>query len=136
MAKKVTKKATKTTAKTKPAYVDGFVLLVPVKKLAAYKKIATIASKVWLDHGALQYVETVGDDLDLPFGLPFTKLAKPKKGEAVVFAWITYASKVDRYRVNAAVMTDKRLDKLMDPKKMPFDMKRMSCGGFKVMVAV
>ncbi len=132
MAKQV---KAKSNAKAKPAYVDGFVLLVPTKKLTAYKKIAKLASKVWMDHGALQYVETVGDDLDLPFGLPFPKLAKPKKGESIVFAWITYPSKAARYQINAAVMHDKRLDKVMDPKKMPFDMKRMSCGGFKVMIS-
>ena len=119
-----------------PRYVDGFVLLVHTKKLAAYKKLAAAASKVWLEHGALQYVETEGDDLTPGFGLPFTKLTKAKKGETVVFSWIMYKSRAHRDRVNAKVMKDKRLAAMCDPKNMPFDMKRMSCGGFKTMVDV
>ena len=119
-----------------PRYVDGFVLLVPTKKLAAYKKLAAAASKVWLEHGALQYVETEGDDLTPGFGLPFTKLTKAKKGETVVFSWIMYKSLAHRDRVNAKVMKDKRLAAMCDAKHMPFDMKRMSCGGFKTMVDV
>ena len=115
-------------------YVDGFLLPIPKKNLGAYKKMATVASKVWRDHGALQYVEAVGDDLTPGFGLPFPKLAKAKKGETMVFAYIAYKSRAHRDAVNKKVMADKRLASMMDPKKMPFDMKRFIWGGFKVVV--
>jgi uncharacterized protein YbaA (DUF1428 family) len=118
------------------AYVDGFVLAVPKKKLNAYKRMAQIAARVWRDHGALDYRECVGDDLQAKFGLPFPKLAKLKAGETVVFAWISYKSRAHRDRVNAKVMKDKRITDSCDPKNMPFDLKRMAYGGFKVMVAM
>jgi uncharacterized protein YbaA (DUF1428 family) len=118
------------------AYVDGFVLVVPRKKLDAYKRLARIASRVWRDHGALDYKECVGDDLKTKYGLPFPKLVKVKQGETVVFSWITYRSRAHRDRVNARVMKDKRLLNACDPKDMPFDMKRMSHGGFKVLVSM
>jgi uncharacterized protein YbaA (DUF1428 family) len=114
------------------AYVDGFVLAVTTRKLAAYRKMSSLAGKVWKAHGALEYRECVGDDLQTEYGLPFQKLVKPKRGESVVFSWIVYKSKADRKRVLKKVMADKRLN--MDPNKMPFDMKRMSYGGFKVLV--
>ncbi len=114
------------------AYVDGFVLTVPTRKLAVYRRISTLAGKVWKAHGALEYRECVGDDLQTEHGLPFGKLVKPKRGESIVFSWIVYKSKADRKRVLKKVMADKRLK--MDPKEMPFDMKRMSYGGFKVLV--
>lgn len=117
-----------------PAYVDGFVLPVPTKNLPAYRRLARIAAKVWREHGALDYRECVGDDLAVPFGLPFTKLVKPKRGETVVFAWITYKSRAHRDRVNKAVMKDPRLKCPQDPKDMPFDCKRMAYGGFKTLV--
>jgi uncharacterized protein YbaA (DUF1428 family) len=116
------------------AYVDGYLLAVPKKNLPAYKKMASVGSKVWRDHGALEYRETVGDDLDSKWGEPFPKLMKLKPGETAVFAWIVYKSKAQRDKINAKVMTDPRLAALMDPKKMPFDMKRMSVGGFKMLV--
>lgn len=116
------------------SYVDGFVLLVPKKNLAAYKRISTAAGKIWREHGALDYRECVGDDLDVKFGRPFPKLAKPKPGEAIIFSYIVYKSRAQRDKINAKVMADKRLK--MDMKKMPFDMKRMSCGGFKTFVEV
>ena len=118
------------------AYVDGCVLAVPKKKLSAYKRMARIASKVWRDHGALDYRECVGDDLQTKFGLPFPKLAKLKAGETVVFAWISYKSRAHRDRVNAKVMKDKRITASCDPNNMPFDVKRMAYGGFKVIVAM
>jgi uncharacterized protein YbaA (DUF1428 family) len=118
------------------AYVDGFVLTVPKKKLGAYKRLARLAARVWRDHGALDYKECVGDDLQAKFGLPFPKLAKMKPGETVVFSWIAYKSRAHRDRVNAKVMKDKRLSGSMDPKKMPFDVKRMAYGGFKVIVTM
>jgi uncharacterized protein YbaA (DUF1428 family) len=114
------------------AYVDGFVLTVPTRKLAVYRRISTLAGKVWKAHGALEYRECVGDDLQTEHGLPFGKLAKAKRGESVVFSWIVYKSKADRKRVLKKVMSDKRLK--MEAKDMPFDMKRMSYGGFKVIV--
>ena len=91
------------------SYVDGFVLVVPKKKLAIYKKMATRAAKVWRDHGALDYRECVGDDLKVKMGLPFPKLAKTKPGETVVFSYIVYKSRAHRDKVNAKVMKDKRL---------------------------
>ena len=115
------------------SYVDGFVLVVPKKKIAAYKKMATRAAMVWRDHGALAYRECVGDDLKVKMGLPFPKLAKTKAGETVVFSYIVYKSRAHRDRVNAKVMKDKRLFEGM-PKEMPFDMKRMAYGGFKTLV--
>jgi uncharacterized protein YbaA (DUF1428 family) len=115
-------------------YVDGFVLAVPKKNLPAYRRISQKAGKVWKDHGALEYRECVGDDLDTKFGLPFPRLAKLKRGEAVVFSWILYKSRAHRDRVNAKVMKDPRLAKMMNPKAMPFDMKRMTYGGFTTLV--
>jgi uncharacterized protein YbaA (DUF1428 family) len=118
------------------SYVDGFVLVVPKKKLNEYKRIAKIGARVWRDHGALDYKECVGDDLKSKFGLPFAKLAKLKAGETVVFSWIFYKSRAHRDRVNAKVMKDKRLTESCDPKNMPFDVKRMTYGGFKVIVSM
>ena len=115
------------------SYVDGFVLVVPKKKIAIYKKMATRAAMVWRDHGALDYRECVGDDLKVKFGLPFTKLAKTKPSETVVFSYIVYKSRAHRDKVNAKVMEDKRIIEGM-PKEMPFDMKRMAYGGFKTIV--
>ena len=113
-------------------YVDGFVIPVSKKKLAAYRRIAQKAGKIWREHGALAYVETVGDDLKARWGFP--KMAKSRSGETIVFSWIVYKSKADRNRVNAKVMKDPRIQPMMDPKAMPFDMKRMAMGGFEVIV--
>ena len=117
-----------------PKYVDGFLLVVPKRKLAAYRQMAQTASRVWRDHGALDYVECVGEDLKAKWGTSFPRRVKLKPGETVVFSWIVYKSRAQRDRVNAAVMKDPRLKPMMDPKKMPFDMKRMSYGGFEVIV--
>ena len=114
------------------AYVDGFLLTVPARKLATYRRISAKAGKVWKDHGALEYRECVGDDVNVKWGLPFPKRVKAKKGEVVVFSWIVYKSRAHRDRILPKIMQDKRLT--MDPKDMPFDMKRMSYGGFKVIV--
>jgi uncharacterized protein YbaA (DUF1428 family) len=116
------------------AYVDGFLLSVPTKKLAAYRRIAAKAGKVWRDHGALEYRECVGDDLQTKWGTSFQKRVKPKKGETIVFSWIVYKSRAHRDKILPKIMQDKRLANTMDPKSMPFDMKRMSYGGFKVLV--
>jgi uncharacterized protein YbaA (DUF1428 family) len=114
-------------------YVDGFLLIVPKKKLDAYKKLARKAGKVWREHGALEYRECAGDDLDVAYGLPFPKLLKLKPTEAAVFSWIVYKSRAQRDQINAKVMKDPRLADI-DPKTMPFDLKRMSMGGFTVLV--
>jgi uncharacterized protein YbaA (DUF1428 family) len=115
------------------AYVDGFVLAVPKKKLEAYRRLSRAAGKVWREHGALEYRECAGDDLGSKMGVPFPRLARTKPGETVVFSWIVYKSRAARDRVNAKVMKDPRIIKSMkDP--MPFDIKRMSYGGFTVLV--
>jgi uncharacterized protein YbaA (DUF1428 family) len=115
-------------------YVDGFVLPIPKKNLAAYRRMARLAGKVWREHGALEYRECIGDDMQTKVGVPFPRLAKVKRGEIVAFSWIVYRSKAHRDRVNAKVMNDPRLAKSMDGKPMPFDVKRMAWGGFNVLV--
>lgn len=112
-------------------YVDGFLLVVPKKKIAAYRAISSKAGKIWREHGALEYVETVIDDVPNGFGKPFPTVAKAKAGEVVVFSWITYKSKAHRNAVNKKVMADPRLQ---GPADMPFDHKRMSWGGFTALV--
>lgn len=122
-------------------YVDGFVFVVPKKNFNSYKRMAQWGKNLWMKHGALDYKECVGDDLvPKPMGgtkpLSFTKLAKAKPGEVVWFSFITYKSKKHRDQVNARVMKDPVMDdpKLRD-KPMPFDIKRMAYGGFKVIVS-
>ncbi len=116
------------------SYVDGFVVPVPKAQLAAYRKLARRAGKIWMEHGALEYVEAVGDDT--PFGktTSFPRSVKLKDDEVVVFSWIRYASRKQRDRINAKVMADPRLADMMDPKAVPFDAKRMIFGGFKPVV--
>ena len=118
------------------AYVDGFVLPVPKKNLAAYRRLSQRAGRIWREHGALEYREAVGDDIKTKMGLPFPRTVKGKAGETVVFSWILYKSRAHRDAVNKKVMKDPRLAKMMDPKSMPFDVKRMAYGGFKVFVDV
>ena len=115
-------------------YVDGFVLPVPKKKVAAYKRMAQTAGKVWREHGALDYIECIADDVKPGKLTSFPQSVKLKSGETVVFAYIVYKSRAHRDRVNAKVMKDPRLTKMMDPKAMPFDAKRMIYGGFKTLV--
>jgi uncharacterized protein YbaA (DUF1428 family) len=115
-------------------YVDGFVIPVPKRKLAAYRRIARTAGKVWRDHGTLDYVECVADDVKPGKLTSFPQAVQLKPGEVVWFSWILYKSRAHRDRVNAKVMKDPRLAKMMDPKAMPFDGKRMFWGGFKVAV--
>ena len=115
------------------AYVDGFVLTIPRRKVETYRQISQRAGKVWKELGAVEYRECVGDDLNIKMGVPFPRLAKAKAGETVVFSWIVYKSRAHRDRVNKKVMKDPRIAKMMsDP--MPFDVKRMTMGGFKVIV--
>ena len=115
-------------------YVDGFVLAVPRKNIKAYKTMATKAAKVWRDHGALEVVECVADDVKKGKWTSFPQSVKLKKGEVVVFSWITYKSRGARDRILKKVMKDPRLADMMDPKDMPFDGKRMIYGGFKTLV--
>jgi uncharacterized protein YbaA (DUF1428 family) len=118
------------------AYVDGFVVPVPKKNLQAYRRLARKAGKIWREHGALEFRECVADDVKVGKWTSFPRSVKLKSGETVVFSWITYKSRSHRDRVNAKVMKDKRLAKMMDPKAMPFDGKRMVYGGFKVLLDV
>jgi uncharacterized protein YbaA (DUF1428 family) len=115
------------------AYVDGFVIPILKKNLAAYRKLASQAGKVWMAHGALQYYECAGDDLNTKGMLAFPKIARAKAGETVLFSYIVYKSKAHRNSVNKKVMNDPRLKAMMD-QKMPFDVKRMAYGGFKSIV--
>ncbi len=115
-------------------YVDGFVVPVPVDKLADYRKMARKAGKIWKEYGALAYVECLADDVKPGKLTSFPQAVKLKEGEAVVFSWIVYASRKQRDSINAKVMKDPRLASMMDPKAMPFDGKRMFWGGFKTIV--
>jgi uncharacterized protein YbaA (DUF1428 family) len=116
------------------SYVDGFLLPVPVQKLPEYVKIAKKAGKIWLEHGALQYMECQGDDLEVPGMLSFNKVAKPKDGETIMFSFILYKNRKHRDQVNEIVMADPRLLAMCDPNNTPFDCKRMAYGGFKAIV--
>jgi uncharacterized protein YbaA (DUF1428 family) len=118
------------------SYVDGFIVPVPKKKLGIYRSMARKAAKVWRDHGALEFRETVADDVKVGKWTSFPRSVKLKRGETVVFSYIVYKSRKDRDRVLAKVMKDKRLAKMMNPKAMPFDGKRMIYGGFKTIVSV
>jgi uncharacterized protein YbaA (DUF1428 family) len=118
---------------TKARYVDGFVLAVPKRNIDAYRRMAKLGAKIWREHGALDFRECIGDDLAVKMGMPFPKMMKLKPKETVVFSWITFKSRAHRDSVNAKVMKDPRLSD-MDPKSMPFDMKRMAYGGFKIIV--
>lgn len=115
------------------SYVDGFIIPIKKKNLNAYKKMAKIGCKIWMEYGALDYYECVGDELNNPWGVPFTKLCNLKKDETVVFAFIIYKSKAHAKQVNKKVHADPR----MHPdnfKSMPFDMKRFTMGKFKSLV--
>ncbi len=114
-------------------YVDGFVLPCPKNKVDAYRKIARKAGKIWREHGALDYKECVGDDLTHEGVVDFPKLAGAKSGETVIFAYIVYKSRAHRDRVNRKVMKDPRMN--MPMSEMPFDVKRMAFGGFRVIVS-
>ena len=115
-------------------YVDGFVVPVPRRKLAAYRAIARKAGKVWREHNALEYRECVADDVKPGKYTSFPQSVKLKANEVVIFSWIVYKSRRQRDQVNGKVMKDPRLAAMMNPKKMPFDGKRMFWGGFKTFV--
>jgi uncharacterized protein YbaA (DUF1428 family) len=114
------------------SYVDGFVIPIPKKNLKAYARMAKQGAETWMKHGALDYKECVGDDLQSKWGMPFPKLLKLKPGETAVFSYIVFKSRAHRDRVNAKVI--KEMEKQDPPPDMPFDMKRMVYGGFKTLV--
>ena len=115
-------------------YVDGFVLPLPKKNVAAYRRIARACGKIWLEHGALEYIECIGDDIPPGKLTSFPICVKLKPTETVVFSWITYPSKTQRDQTNKKVMADLRMKKYMEKASMPFDRKRMVYGGFKTIV--
>lgn len=117
-------------------YVDGFVLPVPKKNLAAYRAIARKAGKIWKEYGALEYIECVEDDVKPGKHTSFPQAVKLRPDEAVVFSWIVYKSRAQRDRINAKVMADPRMSAICPPDKMPFDGKRMFWGGFKPIVSM
>ncbi len=114
-------------------YVDGYVLPVPKKNIEAYRRLAREAGRAWRKHGALEHRECVGDDLKNKWGRSFPRQMKTRPGETVVFSWIVFKSRAHRDRVSAKVMKDPSVAN-MNPKSMPFDMKRMLYGGFKEIV--
>jgi uncharacterized protein YbaA (DUF1428 family) len=116
------------------SYVDGFIVPVPKKKMKAYRDLAELAAKVWKEHGALDYKECVADDVKVGKWTSFPRSVDLKPGETVVFSYILYKSRAHRDKVLAKVMKDPRLEKMRDPKTMPFDGKRMIYGGFKTVV--
>ena len=118
------------------SYVDGFVVPVPTKNLAKYRRMAQRFGKVWREHGAVEYMECVADDVKPGKWTSFPQSVKLKRGETVFFSYIVYRSRKDRDRINKKVMNDKRLAPMMDPKKAPFDGKRMFWGGFRTLVSL
>jgi uncharacterized protein YbaA (DUF1428 family) len=117
-------------------YVDGFVLPIATENVDKYREMAQKAGEIWKEHGALDYYECVGDDLEIKDMLSFKKIAEASEDETVVFAWITYESREHRDKVNEAVMSDPRLKKDMEAHKNLFDFKRMAYGGFKTIVEI
>lgn len=118
------------------SYVDGFVLPVPTANLAAYRRMARKAGKIWREHGALEYIECLADDVQPGKHTSFPQSVKLKDGETVIFAWIVYKSRKDRDRINKKVMADPRLGSMMDPAALPFDGERMFWGGFKTLISL
>lgn len=115
-------------------YVDGFVVPVPIDKIDAYRSMAEAAGKIWLEHGALQFVESIADDVKPGKVTSFPQSVQLKEGETVAFSWILYESREQRDAVNAKVMEDQRLKDMMEKGEPPFDPMRMFFGGFKTMV--
>ncbi|MFH0299557.1 DUF1428 domain-containing protein [Bradyrhizobium sp. 31Argb] len=117
-------------------YVDGFIVAVPKKNLAAYAQMSRKCGKIWREYGALDYREWVAEDVKPGKLTSFPQSVKLKPGETVVFAWITYKSRAQRDKINAKVMADERLKSMMNGKSVPFDGKRMIYGGFASLVKV
>ncbi|TWI03660.1 uncharacterized protein YbaA (DUF1428 family) [Luteimonas cucumeris] len=118
------------------SYVDGFVVPVPKKNLAAYRRLSRKSGKIWMEYGALEYIECAGDDVPPGKVTSFPFSVKAKKDEVVVFSWIVYKSRKQRDSINKKVMADPRLKDMMDLKNLPFDAKRMIYGGFKPIVSL
>jgi uncharacterized protein YbaA (DUF1428 family) len=116
------------------SYVDGFIVPVPKRSIAAYRAMARKAGKVWMEHGALEFRESVADDVAWGKRTSFPRSVKQKSNETVMFSWIVYKSRKQRDAVLKKVMADKRLARMMTGKSMPFDAKRMIYGGFKIIV--
>lgn len=119
-----------------PQYVDGFVIPIPKKNLPTYRQVARVAGKVWKEHGALQYFECVGDDLNIKGFVGFPRMAKVKPGETVLFSWAVFPSRAKRDKANAAIMKDPRIAKMADKCANLFECKRMAYGGFKTLVVM
>ena len=115
-------------------YIDGFVIPVPKRNLTAYKHMSRKAGRIWLEHGALEFRETVAEDAAPEGAVPFARVARSKPGEVVVFSYTAFRSRAHRDRVNARVMKDPRVLAMMQEQEMPFDAKRMVYGGFSVMI--
>lgn len=115
-------------------YVDGFVVPVPIEKIDAYRIMAEEAGKIWLEHGALQFVECIADDVKPGELTSFPQSVQMKEGETVAFSWIVYESREQRDAVNEKVMNDPRLKAMMEKGEPPFDAKRMFFGGFRTLV--
>lgn len=120
-------------AKSKARYVDGFVIPISRRNVKAYRRMASRAGKIWREYGVLEFRECVGDDLNVKMGLPFRRLVKLKPGETVLFSWVVFKSRAHRDSFNAKIMKDPRVIKMMNS-KMPFDIKRMAYGGFRILV--
>lgn len=116
------------------SYVDGFLLPIPKRQIKTYTRVARLAGQLWMEHGALEYLECVGDDLAIKGCLPLTKAARCKSNETVFFSYIVYRSRAHRDAVNKRVMKDPRMHLLMQPGAIPFDMQRIHYGGFKPLV--
>lgn len=117
-----------------PHYVDGYVVPLPKKNIAAYRRMARKVGKVWIEHGALQVTECIADDVKPGKLTSFPQAVQLKDDEVVVFSWIVYKNRAQRDRINAKVMADPRLADMMKPEHAPFDGKRMIWGGFKSIV--
>jgi uncharacterized protein YbaA (DUF1428 family) len=115
-------------------YVDGFVIPLRKDRVEDYRRVAEQASKVWKDHGALDYWECVGDDLHVEGMVPFPQIIQAGPDETVVFAWVVFESREHRDKANEKIMNDPRLNEMMDPANPVFDYKRMAFGGFNVLV--
>lgn len=118
------------------SYVDGFLLAVPKKNIKAYQQMAKKAGVIWKEYGALDYKESVADDVKSGGAVSFAKSVKLKRGELVLFSYIVYKSRAHRDQVNKKVMKDPRIAEMCNQKSMPFDVKRMLYGGFKVIVDI
>jgi len=115
-------------------YVDGYVIPIKKRKVKDYLRMAKLGARLWKDHGALAYTECVGEDLRVPFGAGFRKMARLKPDETVIFAWVVFRSRAHRDKVNAAVMKDPRMGDPAMIAAMPFDPKRFAMGGFDVLL--